>query len=138
MYTEQLTQALGFATEVDPQVMNNNSKTSGPVDMSITERERIERERRDTEAYRQKMETTGRMAGGLAHEFNNVLAVLLGYNELLRQILPDDSRAQTYCGEMRDAIDRAADLTRRLRTFSRNQPAQPSTKGRSNPSMPNS
>jgi hypothetical protein len=34
MYTEQLTQALGFATEVDPQVMNNNAKTAGPVDMS--------------------------------------------------------------------------------------------------------
>src|SRR5207237_6242115 len=63
----------------------------------VTERERVERERRDAEAYRQKMERTGRMAGGLAHESNKVLAVLLGHDELLRQILPDASRAHTYC-----------------------------------------
>lgn len=34
MFTEQLTQALGFCAEVDPQVINNTSKTAGPIDMS--------------------------------------------------------------------------------------------------------
>ena len=88
---------------------------------------RSEQQRRELEAQllqAQKMEAVGQLAGGLAHDFNNVLTVVIGYARLLldegdlsRQVV--DSLTQIY-----NAGNRAANLTRQLLVFSRKQPVK--------------
>jgi PAS domain S-box-containing protein len=74
----------------------------------------------------QKMEAIGRLAGGVAHDFNNILMSILGNSDLaLRRLAPGD-RLHAYLEEIRLAGHRAADLTRQLLAFSRKQLFQPS------------
>ena len=73
----------------------------------------------------QKMEAIGRLAGGVAHDFNNILAVILGNAEFaLEDLAPSDPRAQQLA-EILEAANRGAALTRQLLTFSRKQNRQP-------------
>ena len=87
----------------------------------ITEQRRIEAE------YRQslKMEAVGRLAGGVAHDFNNMLSVILLNAEvtLLAKDLSEAHRSRIH--EIQQAAERSALLTRQLLAFSRKQPAQP-------------
>jgi PAS domain S-box-containing protein len=69
----------------------------------------------------QKMESIGQLAGGVAHDFNNILGVITGYAELLERRLPDDPRLKKYVHEIAAATQRATGLTRQLLTFSRKQ-----------------
>jgi two-component system cell cycle sensor histidine kinase/response regulator CckA len=72
----------------------------------------------------QKMEVVGQLAGGVAHDFNNVLAVIMGYTELVVEDLGPDHPLQKYIEEIRHAAERAAGLTRQLLVFSRKQTVQ--------------
>ena len=72
----------------------------------------------------QKMEVVGHLAGGVAHDFNNVLAVIMGYSDLIMQDLGEDHPLQKYVEEVRSAAKRAAGLTQQLLIFSRNQIVQ--------------
>lgn len=75
----------------------------------------------------QKMEALGRLAGGVAHEFNNALTVVISFAGFVRDDLgPDDPRRQDILEVLR-AADKAASLTRQLLTFSRRRPADPRT-----------
>jgi two-component system cell cycle sensor histidine kinase/response regulator CckA len=88
--------------------------------IDITERLRLEQQFRQA----QRLESIGRLAGGVAHDFNNLLTVINGYSELL---LTDAShRDSVPLREIREAGERAADLTKQLLTFSRRQVVQPS------------
>ena len=73
----------------------------------------------------QKMEAVGQLTGGIAHDFNNMLAVIIGSLDLLGRRLGADERARRYIDAAQDGARRAASLTERLLSFSRQQPLQP-------------
>jgi len=73
----------------------------------------------------QKMEVIGQLAGGVAHDFNNILAVMMCYSELLIADLGLDNPLRKYAEEIQEASQRAAGLTRQLLVFSRNETVQP-------------
>ncbi|OHD73935.1 MAG: hypothetical protein A2177_06535 [Spirochaetes bacterium RBG_13_68_11] len=75
--------------------------------------------------HAQKMEAIGRLAGGISHDFNNLLTVISGYADLLADSLAADPVALADLGEIRGAIKRAAALTGRLLAFSRKQLLRP-------------
>ncbi|MGA9761002.1 MAG: ATP-binding protein [Gaiellaceae bacterium] len=68
------------------------------------------------------MEVVGRLAGGVAHSFNNLLTAISGYNELLLANLPEGSDLRAYSEEVRRGTARAAEVTRELLHFSRHEP----------------
>jgi two-component system cell cycle sensor histidine kinase/response regulator CckA len=76
-------------------------------------------------AHSQKMEAVGRLAGGVAGDFNNVLTVITGYAELLHAEITPNGPLQHFVDEIIYASERAAALTRHLLAFSRGSTAQP-------------
>jgi PAS domain S-box-containing protein len=92
------------------------------------ERARSEEHRRLLEQQlqqAQKLEAIGRLAGGVAHDFNNMLAVIAGYSELLLMRGVQDSSDRIAIEEIRAASNRAAGLTSQLLAFSRKSIVQP-------------
>src|SRR5215469_13875116 len=73
----------------------------------------------------QKMEAIGRLAGGVAHDFNNVLGIINACTEFLRDRIEPASEPSTYVENIKKAIERGAALTRQLLAFSRKQLIQP-------------
>jgi len=93
------------------------------LEEEIAERIRIEEaQARLEEQMRQshKMEAIGLLAGGVAHDFNNILSVIMGYGDLLVHTLPD-GKAHDNAAQILRASERAADLTKSLLAFSRKQ-----------------
>lgn len=75
----------------------------------------------------QKMEAVGRLAGGVAHDFNNMLCIILGYSESLREDLTPSHPMYVAIKAIHEAGSRAAALTKQLLLFSRKQAASPQT-----------
>lgn len=69
----------------------------------------------------QKMESVGQLAGGVAHDFNNILTAIVGYGNLLLMKLPEDDSLNVYAQHILASAERAAHLTHSLLTFSRKQ-----------------
>ena len=94
----------------------------------ITEQKRIAVEKTKLEEQfrqAQKLESIGRLAGGVAHDFNNLLTVINGYGDLLLQEYKSGDPLRKWVVEIRQAGDRATNLTRQLLAFSRKQIVEP-------------
>jgi len=76
-------------------------------------------------AQAQKLEAVGRLAGGVAHDFNNIVTAILGHAEMARDVTPEESPAREDLDQIIRASGRASELTGQLLTFSRKQVAQP-------------
>ena len=84
------------------------------------EQRRLERQLAESH----KMEAIGKLAGGVAHDFNNMLTAILGYASLIQEDAPASSPTREYAGQIRHAAESAAALTQKLLTFSRRQVLQ--------------
>ena len=76
-------------------------------------------------AQAQKMDAIGKLTGGMAHDFNNVLGVVIGNLELLGRVVADNALARELLAEALEGAHRGAELTRRLLAFARRQPLHP-------------
>ncbi len=85
--------------------------------LDITERLRLEQQLLQA----QKMEAIGMLAGGVAHDFNNILTAVIGYGSLLQRKMPDNDPMRSNVDQIIAAANRAAQLTRSLLAFSRKQ-----------------
>jgi PAS domain S-box-containing protein len=106
--------AVPFDTPVDGSA---TQRAVLSVATDITERKQLEEQLRRA----QKMEAIGQLAGGVAHDFNNMLAIILGYSELLTEQIGPDKPIGQDLREITAAAERAAVLTRQLLAFSRKQ-----------------
>ncbi len=89
--------------------------------LDITERRHLEESLRQSA----KMEAVGRLAGGVAHDFNNILTVITGYCDLMTERVGEGDPLRPLALEVRDAADRAAAVTGQLLAFSRRQVLAP-------------
>ncbi len=87
----------------------------------ITERKRLE----DSAHKAEKMEALSRLAGGVAHDLNNLLTVIMGANEQVSRHAADSQQAQVPIRRIQDAVERAANLTHHLVAFSHHQVVEP-------------
>ena len=98
------------------------------VQRNITDRKRTEEERRTLQeqlSQALRMESVGRLAGGVAHDFNNMLGVILGHADLALGELDDANPLRPGLEEIRKAAERSAALTRQLLAFARKQTVAP-------------
>ena len=72
-----------------------------------------------------KMESVGRLAGGVAHDFNNMLGVIIGHNEMAMEKTPPSSPVMQDLMEIKQSAERSAELTRQLLAFARRQSVSP-------------
>lgn len=91
------------------------------IQRDVTVRMHLEEQLRNA----QQLEAIGRLAGGVAHDFNNILSIIMGHGELLLGAVGADERARNGLEQIRRAADRAASLTQQLLAFSRKQVLQP-------------
>lgn len=102
-------------------IVLNGERCVLAVTLDVTEAKLLEEQVRQT----QKLDAVGRLAGGVAHDFNNILGVITGYGDLLQVEVGADSKAEKYVQEIRKSALRAAELTRQLLAFSRQEVANP-------------
>jgi len=115
-------QKLVFESHVQP-MYNSEGELLGVigVGLDITDRRQLADQLRQS----QKMQAVGELAGGISHDFNNLLMVVKGHGELLLDRLPEGSPLRQNVEQVQKAADRAASLTRQLLAFSRRQVLQP-------------
>ena len=91
------------------------------IGVDVTEHRSLEEQLRQS----QKMDAVGRLAGGVAHDFNNMLGVILGYSELLMLDVPKDSKLWQRINEISKAAQSSSEITRQLLAFSRKEVIAP-------------
>lgn len=99
------------------QVNTSSGRLYTVILRDISARKRTEEQLRQT----QKMEAVGHLAGGIAHEFNNYLAIIMGYTELLERETVGNDSLRMSLAEIKSASQKVASLTRQLLAFSRKQ-----------------
>jgi two-component system cell cycle sensor histidine kinase/response regulator CckA len=121
LYTEEAT--------VSP-ILNDEGAIIGHVALKrdISEYLKLQDEKEKLQAQflqAQKMESVGRLAGGVAHDFNNMLSVILGHAQLSMDMLNPAQPLYVHLQQIKKAAMRSADLTRQLLAFARKQPIAP-------------
>ncbi|MBU5613967.1 ATP-binding protein [Geomonas azotofigens] len=111
-------------------IINSSGELGGMVLVihDITEQARIEAEKLGLAQQliqSQKMEAVGQLAGGVAHDFNNMLGVIIGHAELAMLSADPSGQMHERLKEIHDAATRSADITKQLLAFSRQQHAEP-------------
>jgi two-component system, cell cycle sensor histidine kinase and response regulator CckA len=91
------------------------------IQRDVTEQMHLEEQLRNA----QQLEAIGRLAGGVAHDFNNILSIIMGHGELLLATAGLDDEGRNGVKQIRRAAERAAQLTQQLLAFSRKQVLQP-------------
>ncbi|MDF1644006.1 MAG: PAS domain S-box protein [Pseudomonadales bacterium] len=86
----------------------------------------IEAQKEEQLRHSQKMDALGKLTGGIAHDYNNMLGIILGYTELLNMTLPPDSTAREYIDKIEQAGERGVALTKKMLSISRRQPIEAS------------
>ena len=98
------------------------------LEVNLNERIKAEKEQeklQDQLLQAQRMESIGRLAGGVAHDFNNMLGVIFGYSELILGKISPDHDFYNNLKQIKDAAERSANLTRQLLAFARKQTVSP-------------
>ena len=128
----------GYAGEIHIPAQNNNLKwffltasplrnedgsLSGAIEtlMDISDSKIFEHQL----AQSQKMESIGRLAGGVAHDYNNISSIIIGYAELALNKIEQDSKLQKYLTEILEAALRSSNVTKQLLAFARQQTIAP-------------
>ena len=118
-----------FLADINATVLESSGRSCVlGVFRDMTERQQAEEEKETLQAQlnqAQKMESIGRLAGGVAHDFNNMLSVILGHAELALEGIPPGQPLAEDLTEIYQAARRSADLTRQLLAFSRTQAIDP-------------
>lgn len=117
-----------FLTRLGPIIVDDQVDSVVMISTDITATRVAERERERLNAqlqHTQKIDALGQLTGGVAHDFNNLLTAIGGNLELLEAARGGGEEGATYLAEALRAVDRAADLTRRLLVFARKQPLAP-------------
>ncbi|MER8766630.1 MULTISPECIES: two-component system VirA-like sensor kinase [unclassified Mesorhizobium] len=102
-------------------------RTAAEIFANAIVREHNEREREALQArlnQSQRLEAIGTLAGGIAHEFNNILGAVLGYSEMALAVLLKESRARRYVQQIMQAGRRAQDVTEQILAFGRRHERQ--------------
>lgn len=113
----------GWASDTSGPLRNAEGKIVGVIGTvrDITEHLKTEEQLRQA----LKMESVGRLAGGVAHDFNNMLTVILGQAELAKLKLPETDRLWQHLDQIETAAERSSTITRQLLAFSRKEVIDP-------------
>jgi len=114
------TKKVDVEIRTSPFQMNDRPLILG-IARDVSERNRLHAQLNQA----QKMESVGRLAGGVAHDFNNMLNIILGNTEMALEDTAQDDPLQDILGEIFSAARRSADITRQLLAFSRKQTIAP-------------
>ena len=108
---------------ISPIIIDNKQVASYAIYRDITARKKAEEEKKELEEQlqqSQKMEAIGLLAGGVAHDFNNMLAVITGFSEMIkRKFAEDDPTLNEYTDRILNAAMSSADLVAKLLAFAR-------------------
>lgn len=106
-----------FVSYKFPMPSEDGSLLLGGISIDITEQKKLEAQLQ----HAQKMEAVGTLAGGVAHDFNNILTAIIGYAHLCLMKISEDSQIRKNIEQIIEAGQKAATLTQRLLAFSRKQ-----------------
>jgi len=111
-----------ITVEISSHILNWDGRRAAlVVAEDITERKNLEQQLRQA----QKMEAVGRLTGGISHDFNNLLGIIMGNLDLLMERVGNDAESAELAREALEGAQRGAELTKRMLAFARMQPLQP-------------